>query len=174
MKTTVLPNASAGAIFQAGIAIGKFQGVMTAVTPSGSRGHLDVEAGAHRGEPLAGHAQRLAREELEDLPGAADLADGLGKGLAFLAGKEVAQLRLAGEDLGADEVERVERACGEAAAQAGKAARAAAMAERACASPARAYSSITSAVSDGFTFREASSPPTQSPPIQFRFMANAS
>jgi hypothetical protein len=36
LKTTVLPNASAGAIFQAGIAIGKFQGVMTAQTPSGS------------------------------------------------------------------------------------------------------------------------------------------
>ena len=37
LKTTVLPNASAGAIFQAGMAIGKFQGVMTLTTPTGSR-----------------------------------------------------------------------------------------------------------------------------------------
>ncbi|MNN43746.1 hypothetical protein D3C81_1579980 [compost metagenome] len=37
LKTTALPNANAGAIFQAGIAIGKFQGVMIPTTPSGSR-----------------------------------------------------------------------------------------------------------------------------------------
>ena len=37
LSTTVLPKASAGAIFQAGIAIGKFQGVTIAQTPSGSR-----------------------------------------------------------------------------------------------------------------------------------------
>ena len=35
--TTVLPKASAGALFQAGIAIGKFQGVIRPNTPSGSR-----------------------------------------------------------------------------------------------------------------------------------------
>ena len=35
--TTALPYASAGAIFQAGIAIGKFQGVMSPTTPMGSR-----------------------------------------------------------------------------------------------------------------------------------------
>ena len=69
--------------------------------------HLDVQAGAHGGELLARDAQRLAGEELEDLPGAADLADRLGKRLALLAGEQVAQLRLAGEDFRADEVERV-------------------------------------------------------------------
>jgi len=37
LKTTVLPNASAGAIFHAGMAIGKFHGVITQTTPSGSR-----------------------------------------------------------------------------------------------------------------------------------------
>src|SRR5262245_17865404 len=37
LKTTVLPNASAGAIFHAGIASGKFHGVIAATTPSGSR-----------------------------------------------------------------------------------------------------------------------------------------
>jgi hypothetical protein len=34
-KTTVLPQAKAGAIFHAGIATGKFQGVMRAHTPKG-------------------------------------------------------------------------------------------------------------------------------------------
>src|SRR5262249_2939224 len=36
-QTTVLPYASAGAIFQAGMAMGKFQGVIAATTPTGSR-----------------------------------------------------------------------------------------------------------------------------------------
>ena len=35
--TTVLPKASAGALFHAGIAIGKFHGVISPNTPSGSR-----------------------------------------------------------------------------------------------------------------------------------------
>ena len=37
LKTTVLPQTSAGAIFHDGIAIGKFQGVMIEQTPSGWR-----------------------------------------------------------------------------------------------------------------------------------------
>ena len=37
MKTTVLPATSAGIVFQAGIAIGKFQGVMIPATPIGWR-----------------------------------------------------------------------------------------------------------------------------------------
>ena len=37
LKTTVLPQTSAGAIFHDGIAIGKFQGVMTEQTPIGWR-----------------------------------------------------------------------------------------------------------------------------------------
>jgi hypothetical protein len=35
-QITAFPKASAGAIFQAGMAIGKFQGVMAAITPSGT------------------------------------------------------------------------------------------------------------------------------------------
>ena len=34
--TTVLPHANAGPIFHAAVRIGKFQGVMTPTTPSGS------------------------------------------------------------------------------------------------------------------------------------------
>ena len=37
LNTTVFPLISAGAIFQTGIATGKFQGVMQATTPTGSR-----------------------------------------------------------------------------------------------------------------------------------------
>ena len=37
LKTTVLPQTSAGTIFHEGIAIGKFHGVMTEQTPSGWR-----------------------------------------------------------------------------------------------------------------------------------------
>src|SRR5581483_8644361 len=36
-QITVFPNASAGAIFHAGIAAGKFHGVITATTPTGTR-----------------------------------------------------------------------------------------------------------------------------------------
>jgi hypothetical protein len=37
LKTTVLPQTSAGSVFQLGIAIGKFQGVITPTTPIGWR-----------------------------------------------------------------------------------------------------------------------------------------
>ena len=37
LKTTVFPATSAGAIFQDGIAIGKFHGVITPMTPIGMR-----------------------------------------------------------------------------------------------------------------------------------------
>jgi len=35
LKTTALPKANAGAIFQAGMAMGKFHGVITPNTPTG-------------------------------------------------------------------------------------------------------------------------------------------
>ena len=37
LSTTVFPYASAGAVFQAGIAAGKFHGVIRPTTPSGRR-----------------------------------------------------------------------------------------------------------------------------------------
>ena len=47
--TTVLPWQSAGAIFQAGIATGKFQGVMSPTTPTGSRVISTVTPGRTEG-----------------------------------------------------------------------------------------------------------------------------
>ena len=37
LKTTVFPQTSAGTIFQDGMAIGKFHGVITPMTPTGMR-----------------------------------------------------------------------------------------------------------------------------------------
>ena len=42
LATTELPIASAGAAFQLRISIGKFQGVMAAHTPTGSRNVISV------------------------------------------------------------------------------------------------------------------------------------
>ncbi len=69
---------------------------------------VDLDARPHRGYPLAGKAQRLAREELEDLTGATRLGDAVGAGLAFLAREEFAELLLAPEDLVAGRVQKIE------------------------------------------------------------------
>jgi len=45
LKTTQLPYASAGAIFQAGIASGKFHGVINPTTPIGSRNNSTLMFG---------------------------------------------------------------------------------------------------------------------------------
>ncbi len=105
--TTVLPYASAGAIFHAGIAIGKFHGVMRPMTPSGSRVISTSTPGRTDGSFLAGEAQRLAGEELEDVAGAHRLADAFGQRLAFLAREEPPELVLAREDLVAGAIEDV-------------------------------------------------------------------
>jgi len=70
--------------------------------------HLHAHARAYRGNDLARGAQRLAREKLEDLPGARGLAGRLRQRLALLAREQLAQLRAAREDLAAGEIERVE------------------------------------------------------------------
>ena len=48
-------------------------------------GDLDVDAGAHRGQLLAGHTQAFPGEERKDLSCARGLANALGQGLALLA-----------------------------------------------------------------------------------------
>ena len=67
LSTTVLPNASAGAVFHAGIAIGKFHGV---IRPNDADAPRDRSATSTPGrvefERLAVAAQRFAGEVLED------------------------------------------------------------------------------------------------------------
>jgi len=70
-------------------------------------GDVHLHPGAHRGQGLAADAQRLTREELEDVAGAGDLGDGFGQGLAFLARQQLAQLFLARQQLAAGHVQRV-------------------------------------------------------------------
>ena len=60
---------------------------------------LNADAGTDRGDRLARKAQRLAGEELEDLPGAGRFADALGQGLALFTAEQRAELLAAGEDL---------------------------------------------------------------------------
>ena len=65
MKTTVLPATSAGAIFQTGMATGKFHGVMQATTPCGWFMRVGEVARQLRLNRLAVHAAGLARAEFE-------------------------------------------------------------------------------------------------------------
>ena len=85
--TTVLPLMSAGASFQAGMATGKFQGVIRPTMPSGSRTRIEQRAAELRRRGLAAQPPALAGEVIEDLHGAGGLALGLDQGLAFLAGQ---------------------------------------------------------------------------------------
>ena len=85
LSTTVLPNASAGAAFQSGIASGKFHGVMSATTPSGSRSVNCSAPGGLRRNDLADLAHRFAGVVAQDRDAARDLAARLADRLADLA-----------------------------------------------------------------------------------------
>ena len=164
MNTTVLPYASAGAIFHAGIAIGKFHGVISPTTPSGSRVTSTSTPGRTDGSFSPASAQRFAGEELEDLPGAHHLADALGQRLALLARQQPPELVLAREDLGAGAVEDVRALLDRVRSPTPETpAAAAAIAARACAASACAYSPITSLMSDGLRLAVAVAPATHSP-----------
>jgi hypothetical protein len=86
LSTTVLPQISAGASFHAGMALGKFHGVTSPTTPMGLRMREHVHAIALGRHQQTIEARALAGEIPENVDGAADLAFGLGQGLAFLAG----------------------------------------------------------------------------------------
>ena len=66
LSTTQLPKASAGAIFHAGIASGKFHGVMQADDAERLARDLDLDPGADRIDLFARQTERLAGEELDD------------------------------------------------------------------------------------------------------------
>ena len=105
-STTVSPNASAGAAFQAGMAIGKFHGVINPNTPSASLGR-DVDIGRVDFERLAVAAQRLSSEILEDARRAHHFTCAFGQRLAFFAGKQDAQILRPRHDRGAHLVQQV-------------------------------------------------------------------
>ena len=113
LKTTVLPQTSAGAIFHDGIAIGKFHGVITPTTPIGMRTrHVELVPELRRrrlpeqATPLAGHVEAHVDRFL-------DVAPGLGLHLPHLVGHEVGQLvLLVGDELREAEEDLAALRCG--------------------------------------------------------------
>ena len=86
LNTTVLPVTSAGIVFQHGMAIGKFQGVMIPATPSGWRMLIAHLSGSSDGHRVAGHPAALAGHQVGDVDAFLDVAARLGEDLAHLAG----------------------------------------------------------------------------------------
>ena len=70
-------------------------------------GDFDVDARAHRRQVIAGQTQAFAGEELEDVAGAGHFANGFGQGLALFPGQQRAEFFAAGEDFGADFIQRI-------------------------------------------------------------------
>ena len=105
--TTALPKASAGAIFQAGVATGKFHGLTMATTPTGSRRTSISIPGRTLSARSPCRAQRLGREVGEELARAVDLAAALGQRLALLARQQTSDLVGARHQLSADRHQHV-------------------------------------------------------------------
>ena len=81
LRTTVFPNASAGAAFQRGMASGKFHGVMRATTPSGSRSVNCSAPAACAGIDFPDGADGVAGVVPEDHHASTDLTARLAIGL---------------------------------------------------------------------------------------------
>ena len=105
LKTTVLPVTSAGIIFQHGIAIGKFHGVMIPATPIGSRMLIAHLSGSSRRHRVAEHPAALAGHQEGDVDAFLDVAARLGEDLAHLAGHRAGEALLV---LGHERAEAVE------------------------------------------------------------------
>ena len=88
----MLPNASAGAAFQSGIATGKFHGVISATTPNGSRSVNCSAPGSLRGDDLADFAHRFAGVVAEDRDASPDFAARFADRLSDLARDRLRQL----------------------------------------------------------------------------------
>lgn len=87
--------------------MGKFQGVMSPITPKGSR--VTSTSTSLRTDAMISPEKRrgLAREELEQLARAHRFADGLGQRLALFAGQKAPEFVLAGEDCASDRIQKV-------------------------------------------------------------------
>jgi hypothetical protein len=70
-------------------------------------GDFDIDIGPNAGNLLAHQPQRLAGEEIEDLPCPRDLSDAFGTGLALLASQELAEFFLTGQNFVGDFLQRV-------------------------------------------------------------------
>ena len=108
-STTALPAISAGAVFQVGMAIGKFHGVIRPTTPSGRRRVWINTRSRSDGNVLAAQPRAFAADVAQDVDRAPDFAARFGQRLALLArhlardlvGPRLEDVRGAVEDLAA-------------------------------------------------------------------------
>ena len=107
LKTTVLPKASAGAIFHAGMAIGKIPGRNQSDDANRLSRDFDVDPRTDRRNLFTREAEHFAGKELEDVARAHRFADALRQRLAFFARQQPADVVFAREDVRTDLVEDV-------------------------------------------------------------------
>ena len=158
-----LPYASAGAIFHAGIASGKFHGVIMPTTPTGSRVISTVRPGRTDGtsSPFARSASPAKNLKIDPARAASPMPSGLVLPSSRDSSVPSSSLRAR---ISVPIASRMSARCWMlAAAHFGNAARAASIAVAACAASARAYSPTMSAVLDGLTSGAASPPRSHSP-----------
>ena len=106
-KITVFPVTKAGASFQAGMATGKFHGVMRATNAERVADGVEQVLGEVVWQGLAAERVAESAEETEDVAGALHLAGAFGEGLAFLAGECASDvLEAIGEQFGGTEEDR--------------------------------------------------------------------
>ncbi len=161
--TTVLPYASAGAIFHAGIAIGKFHGVMRPMTPSGSRVISTSTPGRTDASFSPDCRSASPAKNLKMLP--ARIASPTPSGSVLPSSRESrrpssslrARISLPARS------RMFARSWMTPCAHPGNACFALAIASRACAASACAYSPMTSLTSDGFRLSVVVAPATHSP-----------
>ena len=103
LSTTALPLISAGHDFHAGMAMGKFHGVIAPIDAERRAQRVHEDAVAFGGDDASVQPRALATVVAEDVDGPADFALRLGQRLAFLA------RHLAGDGVGA-RLEQVGRA----------------------------------------------------------------
>ena len=94
LKTTVFPATSAGVIFQEGIAIGKFHGVMTPMTSIGMRTDIWNLSRSSEGVVCRNRAPPFPAHVVAHVDRFLDVAAGLGFDLSHLVRHQVGQLRL--------------------------------------------------------------------------------
>ncbi len=139
LSTAVLPVASAAAVMPSGMARGKFQGEMTAVTPRGGVAQRVALAGDLHERGAALELDRAPRVVLEEVDRLADVRIGLRPGLGALADGERGELgaaqRAGGRRRGRARLRAPARACATSAAERRARRRPRGRPRRACPSP---------------------------------------
>ncbi len=166
LKTTQLPKASAGAIFQAGMASGKFHGVTAATTPTGSRVTSISMPGRTESSRSPDWRSASPAKYLKMAPArpASPMPSAIGLPCSRASSRPSSSLRARISVPARSRMSN--RCCGVVCDQPSNAVRAAAMARSTSAAVARAYSPIVSAVFDGLMSGARSAESTRWPSIR--------